>query len=122
MRQRGFSLLEMLVAIAILGIALGVIYQAASGATRNVGADERYAYAVELAQSLLVMHASVPRQGVNDTGETPGGFSWRVYTEERALDLRKPVSLHDIQVDVAWEDGARSRSVTLNSVVEARRQ
>jgi len=121
-RQRGFSLLEMLVAIAILGLALGVIYQAASGATRNVRADERYAYAVELAQSLLVMHASVPRQGVSESGETAGGFAWRVYSEERPLDLRKPIGLHDIQIDVAWEDGSRSRSVTLHSVVEARRQ
>jgi len=44
-KQKGFSLLEAMVAISILGIALGGLYSAASGATRNVRADERYAFA-----------------------------------------------------------------------------
>ncbi len=34
-RAAGFSLLEVLVAITILALALAVLYQAASGATRN---------------------------------------------------------------------------------------
>ena len=48
-----FLLLEAMVAISILGIALGGLYSAASGATRNVRADERYAFAVELGRSLM---------------------------------------------------------------------
>ena len=51
-RASGFSLLEMIVAMAILGLALGALYQAASGATRNVRSDEKYAYGVELARTL----------------------------------------------------------------------
>ena len=39
----GFSLLEMVVAVAILALALGTLYQAASAATRNVRSDETYA-------------------------------------------------------------------------------
>ena len=39
-RSAGFSLLEMVVAVAILAIALVTLYQAAGGATRNVRADD----------------------------------------------------------------------------------
>ena len=119
-RAQGFSLLEMVVAIAILALALGALYQAASGATRNVRADEKYAYGVELARSLLAANARVPADGVSDSGETEGGFSWRVST--RPVDFQRTsmaaVSLQEIEVGVSWEDGGRLREVVLNSVVE----
>jgi general secretion pathway protein I len=116
----GFSLLEMVVAVAILALALGALYQAASGATRNVRSDERYAYAVELARSLLAANARVPADGVSASGETAGEFNWQVST--RQIDLGRSalasVSLHDIEVAVRWRDGGRNREVVLNSVVE----
>lgn len=116
----GFSLLEMVVAISILGLALVTMYQAASGATRNVRTDEKYAYSVELARSLLAEHSQVPLSGVTDRGETPGGFRWRV--ETRPVDLQRTSlqmgSLHQIEVAVGWLDGRKEREVVLNSVVE----
>ncbi len=116
----GFSLLEMVVAVAILALALGALYQAASGATRNVRSDERYAYAVELARSLLAANAKIPRGGVSASGETTSEFSWQVSTRE--IDLGRSAlasaSLHDIEVAVRWRDGGKSREVVLNSVVE----
>lgn len=120
-KQRGFSLLEMLVAIAILGLALGALYQAASGATRNVRVDERYAYAVELARSLLADNAVVPANGEQRRGETAGGFVWRVDARPLAQtrDSRLPPGLlQEIEVGVSWTDSGRTREVTLNSIVE----
>lgn len=116
---RGFSLLEMVVAMAVLSLCLSVLYQATSGATRNVRTDERYAYAVELARSLLATHDSVPATGVSARGETPGGFTWQASTSPVALagDTLPPGSLHNIEVAVNWRDGSRSRSVVLHSVV-----
>ena len=120
-RQSGFSLLEMLVAISILAVALGSLYQAASGATRNVRTSERYAYGVELARSLLANYAMVPAGGVSETGETAAGYEWRV--ESRSRDLQRSglgrAQLHDIEVGVAWFDGSKRREIVLNSVVEA---
>ena len=118
--ESGFSLLEMMVAIAILGLALGTLYQAASGATRNVRTDEKYAYGVELARSVLAANARVPAEGVNRSGETEGGFRWQVAT--RRIELERTAlasaSLHDIEVSVSWQDGRRRPEVVLNSVVE----
>ena len=122
-RASGFSLLEMIVAMAILGLALCALYQAASGATRNVRSDEKYAYGVELARTLLANYAVVPAAGVSSSGETAGGFNWRVAT--RPIDLARSAlaeaSLHHIEVAVSWQDGIRGREVVLNSVVEGAR-
>lgn len=122
-QQKGFSLLEMMVAISILAIALVSLYQAAGSATRNVRLHERYAYAVELAESLLALNATVPMSGVNESGETSGEFRWRV--ESRPIDLRNgrliSGSLHAIEVGVGWKDGKKNREIVLNSVVEGAR-
>ena len=119
-RAGGFSLLEMVVAMAILGLALGALYQAAIGATRNVRSDERYAYGVELARTLLANYSVLPPGGVTAGGETAGGFNWQVAT--RSIDLGRSAlaaaSLYDIEVAVRWQDGVRRREVVLNSVVE----
>ncbi len=120
--ERGFSLLEMLVAIAILGLTLGALYQAAGGATRNVRTAERYAYGVELARSLLEQNEVVPARGVDQSGETAGGFEWRVQSQPHVLPRKQAgqFALHDIQVSVAWFDGSKRREILLDSVVEAR--
>jgi general secretion pathway protein I len=120
----GFSLLEMMVAISILALALAALYQAASGATRNVRTDEKYAYSVELARSLLAENAMVPVSGVSARGETAGGFQWRVDTHAVILQRTSlPVgSLHEIEVGVSWIDGSKRREVVLNSVVEGSKQ
>jgi general secretion pathway protein I len=119
-RSAGFSLLEMVVAISILALALGALYQAASGATRNVRADEKYAYSVELARSLLADNTVVPASGVSTQGETPGGFRWRVTTSPVQMQRGglQAGSLHEIEVAVGWVDGRKQREVVLNSVVE----
>ncbi len=121
-RGQGFSLLEMVVAISVLSLALGMLYQAASGATRNVRTDERYAYGVELARSLLADNQLVAGGGVDKAGETAGGFRWRVVSAPVVgeVGFGPGLSLEQVEVRVAWRDGLRDRQVVLNSVVAAR--
>jgi len=118
--QKGFSLLEAMVAISILGIALGGLYSAASGATRNVRADERYAFAVELGRSLLADNVQVPRAGINDNGVTAGGFKWSVSTRPAPLGRSglDQGALQEIEIIVSWADGLRDRRIQLDSIVE----
>jgi general secretion pathway protein I len=115
----GFSLLEMVVAMAILSLSLSALYQATAGATRNVRTDERYAYAIELARSVLASNESVPRQGVDSHGETVGGFGWSVISSPLQIGGEKlpEGSLHSLAVSVSWQDGSKQRAVVLNSVV-----
>ncbi len=119
-RERGFSLLEMVVAVAIMGFSLGALYQAAGGAIRIVRTDEQRGYAVELARSLVALYAVVPSAGLNETGETEGGFFWSVVAEP--LVLPEGVSLAEgalqrVSVVVSWDDGPKKREVSLDSVV-----
>lgn len=123
-RANGFSLLEMMVAIAILAMALGSLYQAASGATRNVRTGERYAYGVELARSLVANNAMVPERGLNSSGETSAGYSWQVVSTPRSGGLGNKLEekLQDLEVSVSWFDGSKKRQIMLYSVVEGLRQ
>jgi general secretion pathway protein I len=110
----------MVVAVAILGMSLGAIYQAAGGATRTVAVDEKMAYAVELARSLLANYAVVPLAGMDETGATEGGFTWQVASEPVVLAVDSPLPeglLQGIDVVVSWRDGGRDRAVALQSVV-----
>lgn len=117
---RGMSLLEMMVAIAVLGIALSSLYSAASGATRNVRADERYAYAVELGRSLLAEHTPAPSSGLDISGITEGGFKWSVIAQpaQTGRSGLEPGALQEIEVVVSWADGLKDRRIQLDSVVE----
>jgi general secretion pathway protein I len=118
--QRGFSLLEMVVAVAVLGMALGALYQAAGGATRNVRADQRYAYAVELGRSLLADNSVVPLEGLQSRGETAGGFVWQVDAVPLQRERGSPLAdgrLQRIDIEVSWPDGTRQRRISLSSVV-----
>lgn len=120
-RQSGFSLLEMAVAIAILALALGALYQAVSGATRNIRTGEKYAYGVELARSLLADNALISTQGASARGKTGGGFSWAVLSSPVNFPkstMPKGV-LHNLEVTVSWSDGVKRRQVVLHSVVGA---
>ena len=119
--ERGFSLLEMLVAISILGLAMGALYQASTGAVRNVQVDERHAYAVELGRSLLANNMQIPARGLSLSGKTPGGFDWTIDTAPFPVKGKRKLALFSIRVEVAWTDGGKRRKIRLDSVVEGMR-
>lgn len=103
-RQIGFSLLEMVVAVAILGISLGMLYQAAGGATRSISTTEDYAYAVTMAQSLLANYSVVPPEGVSVSQTTDDGYRWQVVSRPIESAGGRELGIQYIDVWVRWGD------------------
>ncbi len=106
----------MLVAISILGLVLGMVYEAATGAVRNVKVAEDYSYAMLFAQSLLNEHGQYPRAGFRASGES-NGFRWSVKAEPLPADgEQNTIRLQKFESRVAWGD-LRPREFVLNTVV-----
>lgn len=119
MRQRGFSLLELLVAFSIMAISLVMLYRVSASSARHVVDAERYQRAVVLADSLLASTETVDEKGWNDAGEV-AGFSWMVrsvpYLTPIANADPKALPLHEIALTVRWREGAQAREIAVTTL------
>lgn len=122
---RGFTLLEVLVAFAILSLSLAGVFQVFSGSLRAVRVGEEYAHATALARMRLAELgvAEWPTVGTLD-GEDEEGYRWRVDVEEMrdAPVTPGPTGLVPVAVVVSVEWGrGDGRSVRLSTIRAALR-
>ena len=112
--QRGFSLVEMLAALVILGLALGALYQAASGATRNARVSAEYAIATTLAESELdAFVISRPDVGVTQRGRY-GDYEWERWVE--LIPEREQAGIGWMRIVVSWPGENQPRTVSLSTI------
>jgi prepilin-type N-terminal cleavage/methylation domain-containing protein len=122
-RTGGFTLLEIVVALTIAGLALVGLFRAGSGGVLAVDAAGRYSEAVQRAHSHL---AAIGRLAVvapgDSEGEDGGAYRWRVrILPLAAWPLGPPetaarITLYDVRVEISWPAGGRRRAVVLNSL------
>lgn len=121
-QQRGFTLIEILVAFMILAMSLTVIFRIFSGGLRNVALSEDYARAVLVAESqLAAIGVSEPLEHGVTSGEWGARFRWERVVEpyqpwEQEKELSAPLLAYTVTVNVDWEHAGRTRQVKLSSV------
>jgi general secretion pathway protein I len=119
-RQSGFSLLEVLVAFAILALTLGVLMQIFAGGSRNALTGSSYSRAVELAESVLALAGTeYPLQPGLQQGDE-AGMQWELEIVDWPItDFMLPprqIPTYQVSARVAWSDGIRERKLSLDTL------
>jgi len=113
-RQNGFTIVEALVAMAILSVALVALYGIGGNLLRtstHIGASDR---AVLYAQSKLELLALNAEPLPPHEEGTEDGYHWEVTATpvpEAALWSRQ--ILQDVRLSVTWQTETNSRSLTV---------
>jgi len=118
----GFTLLEVLVALAIAGIGLAFFLAATGVGLQNVSIADQTIQATRVAQSRLAqIGLTVPLKQGNYSGDDGDGFRWQVdfappLTHARNSDSPSPRhALYPVNVRVRWRSGMSWREVSLRS-------
>ena len=119
-RSAGFSLLELLVALSIMSMSLGLLYQASTGALRGVGDLDMDQRAGVLAQSILEARDAVPATGWSESGRS-ADMDWTVgsalYETQVARESPASPRLHEVRVVVEWGGWRGRRRLELHTLL-----
>ena len=106
--DRGFTLLEVLVAFAILAVSLAFLMHVIANVVGRTGEADARAGALQIAQS-LVDRVGIDRpleDGIAD-GESGSRYRWQLKIEPYGDEEDRenwPVAAHEVTVTVSWGD------------------
>jgi general secretion pathway protein I len=122
-REGGFTLVEVVVAMAVLGISLVLIIELFSGGLRLGRASEEYTLAGQLArQKMEELSLTQPIAEGIEEGEFDSTYRWQVEVKKIDLlsipletDYRPPADLYQIQIHIIWKSGSKERSTRIET-------
>jgi general secretion pathway protein I len=119
----GFTLIEVVVAMAILGIGMTVILELFSGSLRLLRTSGEYTKAVNYARVKMEEITVKPtvNEGIEE-GEFDGAYRWQVDVKRVDIlparietDFKPPVELFQVKLIVLWKSGTKERSTVLET-------
>jgi len=123
--ERGFTLLEVLIAFTIAALALGLLFRAASGGLLSVETAGKYEEAVSRARShKAAVGGDTALAPVDSTGDDGGGYRWHllITSEARGQTASNgpvagppPPVLYAVVVSISWRDAGKDRDFVLRS-------
>jgi general secretion pathway protein I len=124
-RNKGFTLIEVVVALAILGVALTVIIELFSGGLRLARASMEYTKAVNYARIKMEEIAVKPvvNEGTEEGVSEDKTFRWQMGVKkvdllaiDKSIDYKPPIELFRVKIDVFWKSGSKERSTSVESL------
>ena len=119
----GFTLIEVVVAMAILAVGLTVIIELFSGGLRSGRTSIEYTKAVNYAR--MKMEEIAVKQTMeegSEEGEFDDTFRWQVETkrvdilpEKDKTDFMPPAELFQVKINILWKSGLKEKSTRIES-------
>jgi general secretion pathway protein I len=126
--ERGFTLLEVLIAFIIAGLALGVMFEASIGGLRASETASHYQEALSLARSHLASISTIGLAERDASGDDGRGFHYSVHitpvgtatlprqpNSDPAQGAAARATLYRITVTESWHGDGGERQVRLDS-------
>ena len=125
----GFTLLEVIVAFAISALAVGVLYEGASGGLMATGSAAKTVEALSLAKSHLAAIGHGDAIAQQESSGTDGdGFDWHLHIRpiasremnlsdsDRANDTKETSAvLYDVLVTESWTEGGHAHQIAIGT-------
>ncbi len=122
--DKGFTLIEVVIALAILGIGLTVIMELFSGGLRLGRVSEEYTKALNYASQKMEEFSN--EKAIEEIGENEGEFDetfrWKTTVEktdilpgDKGTEFKPPLDLYHIRINVFWKSGSKDRSTSVES-------
>ncbi len=110
----GFTLIEVVVGLAIAGLGLALLVAATGSGLESSSAAGRATLATSHAQSRLAMVGlTLPLKKGDYSGEEGDGLRWRVHVAPPVV--RGALALYPVTVIEYWRSGAEQKSLSLYS-------
>lgn len=117
--RKGFTLLEVLVALALLGIAITIVLQLFSSSLRALSASEDYVAAVTMAE--VKMRETLDDENLSERSWselTADGYRLDMSVTETLRERTDTlqVQLMEVRLTIHWAKGLKKRSFTLKTL------
>ena len=121
--QRGFTLMEIMVAFVMMGLVVGTLLQLFGSNMRSAALADEYSFAVQVAESRLqAVGTEIPVEQGSVSGTEEGTpYRWSVDMEpveldEKQEDFSLSVQPYQVNVQVLWTSENGQREFNLSSL------
>lgn len=117
--SKGFTLLEVLVALAILGIAITVVLQLFSANLRSIAASEDYISAVTTAEARLRDILDDEKLSEKSWSETTSdGYRMDVTVSDALSERTDNLQVKALSIDltIRWVKGVKEKSISIKTM------
>ena len=123
--RRGFTLLEVLIAVAILGIAVSIVLQLFSANLRALSASSDYVAAAARAEAKMrwvLDDNALTEKSFSET--TNDGYRIDVSVTEALKDRTEnlQIALMEVSLTIHWTSGSKEKSLTVKTMKSVQRQ